>query len=473
MRLLLASLLALLAFAPAASGQAVSSKDVSFVKNLPVHFDSAGARLHGDRFYITTERDLTIYDVKDPKNPAKLGSMSFSNPGEPTFTEEDPDTNGKILLVSNAGVLMVIDVSDPTAPKEIGTTDVDGADQHTWTCVLDCTYGYGSEGRIADLRDPKNPKIAGDWRELYPAGSTHDLTEVSPGVLLAATEPIMFLDARRDPLKPALLWKHDPGHFIHQTQWPNQGTDDLVLTAGEAMGPACSDNKESVFTTWRHNAGKLTQLSEFRMTTGFLLDGRAPESTWCTHWFNTHPAYRNGGLVGIAWYEHGTRFLQVAPDGKITEVGHFLPLGGQASGLYWITPTVAYVADYLRGLDIIEFTGAIPPSGPPSAGSGTGTGTTMPATGGGTTTPTTAPRSNVPAPAPRFSEVVRTSCKKGRLTARAKGQRVAKVSLFRGAKRLAAGKKVASAKTRRTQRIRVLAALRDGTQVAAVMRGCR
>ena len=464
MRPLLASLLLLLALAPAASGQSASAKNVEFVKNIPTHTDSSGGRLLDGRFYITTERDLTIYDVKDPLNPTELGSMVLSAPGQPTFTQEDPDSNGKILLVSNAGTLMVIDVSDPSAPKEIGTTSEEGAEQHTWTCVLDCTYAYGSAGKIADLRDPTKPKIAGDWHDLYAASSTHDVTEVTPGVLLTASEPILLLDARKDPLHPALLWQQEPGHFIHQTMWPNHATDDMVLTAGEAQGPNCSGDKSSVFTTWRSTGSGLTQLAEFKMNTGTLVDGAAPETTWCTHWFTTHPAYRNGGLVGISWYEHGTRFLQIAPDGKVTEVGHFLPLAGQASALYWITPEVAYISDYYRGLDVVKYTGPIPPSGPPSAGT--------PTTGTGTQ-PASPPAANVPPPAPRFSQVARTSCKRGRLTVKAKRSDVKSIALYRGKKRVGRGARSASAKVRPSDRIRALVSLRNGTQVASFARGCR
>ena len=74
------------------------------------------------------------------------------------FTEEDPDTNGRILLVAQRRVLIVIDVSDKTAPEVLST--LDGADQHTITCVLDCTWAYGSEGTIIDLRDPANPRLS-------------------------------------------------------------------------------------------------------------------------------------------------------------------------------------------------------------------------------------------------------------------------------------------------------------------------
>jgi len=53
---------------------------------------------------------------------------------------------------------------------------IPGADQHTWTCVLDCTYGYGSEGLIADLRDPAHPKLVGNWIDQYTTTQQHDVT---------------------------------------------------------------------------------------------------------------------------------------------------------------------------------------------------------------------------------------------------------------------------------------------------------
>jgi hypothetical protein len=88
------------------------------------------------------------------------------------------------------------------------------------------------------------------------------------------------------------------------------------------------------------------------------------DSTYCVHWFTPHPTYRNGGLVAIAWYEHGTRFLQVGRDGSISEVGWFLPLGTTASAAYWITDRIVYVSDYNRGLDVIRYTGDITPGEP-------------------------------------------------------------------------------------------------------------
>ena len=59
-------------------------------------------------------------------------------------------------------------------------------------------------------------------------------------------------------------------------------------------------------------------LGTYSLAEGTLTDGKSPYTTWCTHWFDAHPSFSNGGMVAISWYEQGTRFLQVAPDGKIT-----------------------------------------------------------------------------------------------------------------------------------------------------------
>ena len=75
------------------------------------------------------------------------------------------------------------------------------------------------------------------------------------------------------------------------------------------------------------------------------------------HWFNVQPGFRNGGIVGLAAYDNGTRFLKVDSAGKISEVGWFLPQGTQASAAYWITKSIVYIVDYARGIDIVRFNG--------------------------------------------------------------------------------------------------------------------
>ncbi|MDQ3741832.1 MAG: hypothetical protein M3389_12910, partial [Actinomycetota bacterium] len=346
---------------PSAGGYA--SDNVEFVKNFPQHTDTAGGRKYGDFFYITTERDLTIYDVSEPADPVEVGHLVLPEFGQPVFTEEDPDTNGRILLVSNGGVLIVIDVTDKTAPEVLST--LADADDHTVTCVLDCTWAYGSEGTIVDLRDPAQPVLSPSNWQTGDIETEHDVTEVSPGILLTSTQPLKLLDARTDPEHPAVLAStpKEEGRFVHANLWPRGGEDDFLLVGGEAVGPDCSASVSASFSTWDargfRETGAVRQIDEFRLTPGVVSEGRAPESSFCVHWFDEHPYYANGGLVAIGWYEHGTHFLNVARDGTISEVGWFLGGAGQASAAYWIDERTVYVADYLRGLDVLRFTGDI------------------------------------------------------------------------------------------------------------------
>jgi hypothetical protein len=287
------------------------------------------------------------------------------------FTEEDPDTDGRILLRWDGG-LQVIDVSDKTAPKVVGS--VDAPDQHTVTCVLGCTFAYGSEGQIADLRDPANPKIVGDWAEIVGADSFHDVTEVSPGIVLTSTEPLTLLDARTDPVHPTVLARTDMPGFTHANLWPNEGTDRFALVGGESQAsPDCTEDASATFQTYDTTGWQTTKtfklLSQFKMSPGMASDGASPYTTWCVHWFDEHPSFHGGGLVAIAWYEHGVRFLKIGTDGRIEEIGYYLPYMGQSSGVYWVGDRVLYTADYYRGMDILKFTGDIP-QGTPRAGGG-------------------------------------------------------------------------------------------------------
>ena len=371
------ALLAALALAFALPGVAaaqipggLTSGNVTFVKNFARHADSSGARLVDGYYYVTTDRDISIYDVKDPENPVLVGNTLLAVPSEPTTPEEDPDTNGRVLVVSNTDTL-VYDVSDKANPTLVGR--LAGVDQHTMSCVLDCNWVYGSAGAIIDLRDPTKPKLAGQWNDAggIAVESTHDVTEVAPGIVVTSTQPFLVLDARQDPVHPTVLATGKTPGFMHGNLWPQMGTDNFLLTGGEAIGPGCSENEDATFATLNARDWRTTKafplIDQFRMNTGIVLNGANVDSTWCGHWFDEHPAFANGGLVAVAWYEQGVRFLKVDGAGKIAEIGYWLPVTGQSSDAEWVNDRVLYVADYLRGVDILKFTGDIPPSFPGGA----------------------------------------------------------------------------------------------------------
>ena len=285
-------------------------------------------------------------------------------PQTPYFAEEDVDTNGKVLLIGTLTKLFVFDVRDKTKPTLTAT--MDGGDEHTISCVLDCTWGYGSYGEIVDLRDPATPKKVGDWTTALKAGpgTQHDVTEVSPGIVMTSTVRMWLLDARKDPAHPKVIaqGQNKDNRFIHANLWPRGGKDKLLLVGGETSeagtGASCSDPAAGAFmtydtTNWKQT-GTFVRRDSYRPPTGAAPAGGATYETYCSHWFTPRPGWKDGGDLAVGWYEHGTRFLSIANSGTIKETGWYLPAATTSSAAYWITKDIVYVLDYQRGLDIIR-----------------------------------------------------------------------------------------------------------------------
>lgn len=331
-----------------------ATDNFEYVRHVPLANDTAGARIVGRYMYLTTSRGLNIYDISTPDSPALVGTGIF--PQEPYFGEEDPDTNGKILLLNQH----VIDVRDKTKPVLLGEHD---ADQHTMTCILDCSYAYGSEGAILDLRNPSKPKVVGDWTKFTPPlGNTHDVTEVKPGLIMTSTQPLVYLDARKNPAKPKAIafGSNSDDRFIHSNLWPNGGTDRYMLVGGETIGPRCDEDAGALMTWDTKNWQKtrtFKMVDEYRVKNGLYTDGEAPADLFCTHWFDPHPDYDDGGLLAMGWYEHGTRLFRITGTGQIKEEGYFIPYAGSTSAAYWANDEILYSVDYNRGLDVLRYTG--------------------------------------------------------------------------------------------------------------------
>ena len=367
-RLVLAALLALATLALPGSGQAAptpgfASSNIEFLGNVPLHADTAGARLHGGYLYVTSSHELSIYDARVPESPTLLSTLPI--PQTPYFAEEDVDTNGRVLLIGTLGMLVVVDVRDKARPSVLST--LSGGDEHTISCVLDCTWGYGSYGEIIDLRDPAHPKRAGDWTTALPGGPgvQHDVTEVSPGIVVTSTKTMWVLDARRTPAAPKVIATGvaGDGRFVHANLWPRAGKDKLLLVGGETeeagTGASCTDKQAGAFMTWDttgwQQSKKLRLVDSYRPPLDTPTSGGAlAYETYCSHWFTPRPGWKDGGQVAVGWYEHGTRLLQVASSGKISEIGWYVPAATTASAAYWVTKDVLYVLDYQRGLDILR-----------------------------------------------------------------------------------------------------------------------
>jgi hypothetical protein len=381
----------------------VASPNVKYLSTIPQTTDGVGARVVGNRLFVTSTKDLQIFDITNPTIPSKLGSISLNV----EFENEQVPTDGKVLGISgqtptvntqgvcpgnvSLGCIALFDVRGP-APVLLQTVPAVG--DHTSTCIEvagnTCAYMYGSAGSITDLRgvlaSPAVPatKVAGNWQQSlrdrgFPIARGHHQTQVRPGVLLTATSPTYLISVNAEDggsiTAPAVLGKadytgapDDKTRFVHGVEWARGGTDRIMLSGGETnFQPTCgaTNGAFSTFLTGgTPNAPTFTFADQVRPVAGSFLDGNPPPGSFhlgCSvHWFEPHPTFNNGGVVALAQYENGTKFEKIAADGKITEVGFFLPLGGSTSAPHWAPDgRTVYAIDYQRGLDVLRYDGPL------------------------------------------------------------------------------------------------------------------
>jgi hypothetical protein len=396
---LAAVLLAVVLAAPAAAGagpEYVASDNVEYLRTLRLDVgQTTGAHVEGDRLFVTSAKNLSVYDIAKPEDPQMIGTLRANLAWE----NEEVPTNGKILAISNdwfdfmpscqaagphlpTSCLQLFDVRDPKAIKELPAVPQNG--DHTSGCLLDCAYLYGSAGSITDLRgvlDGAAPKDLGDWRPfantqmkargLPNLGSCHHVREIRPGVVFVACQPFALLSVNAEDggsiTQPKVLATggNADGRFVHSVRWPRGGADRFAFQGGETnFRPQCgADNGAFAVLDASRTAQTGTfagPLDEVRPVNGTYADGNVPaNATGCSvHWFEEHPTFSDGGLVALAEYDNGTKFEQITPAGKIKEVGYFQPLAASTSSPKWVPGTdVVYAIDYFRGIDVLRWKG--------------------------------------------------------------------------------------------------------------------
>jgi hypothetical protein len=369
----------------------VSSDNVQYLGSIKQDVGlTTGAKVIGDRMYVTSGKNITVYDISRPETPRTLGSMKVNVAWE----NEEVPTNGKVLAVASdfysatpsclsalrvTGCVQFFDVRDPANIREVGAVPIAN---HTVECVLDCQYFYGRKGTIIDARgilDGKPPTVVGNWiDEMRAQGvdskSCHHIREVRPGVLLTACQPFAAITVNpqdapgASPEHPKVLYTGQSDAFVHSARWPRKGRDKFLLTGGETNFTGRCDGANGEFRTYSAEAVAAGKSTTFQgpvarqqpAGNGTYTDGKPPVNhLGCSvHWFQEHSSFRNGGLVALSEYEDGVRFLQIKRDGQIEEQGFFAPLGGSSSSPKWAsTGDVVYSLDYDRGIDIIRWRG--------------------------------------------------------------------------------------------------------------------
>lgn len=389
------------------SGGTVISDNVLYLGTLANESPSIGSEvvhLDGETRLVTTgAKGLSIYDVTNPLTPMLLGNLPL-----PHFQNESVSVSddGSIALISTDTVaagtggvgngVRIIDISDPTAPTELGNT---GGSSHTAMCATaDCTWIYGSNGNIYDATDPTSPEQVGKWKP--GGGGGHALFRDASGLVISDSTPRYVLDPREDPANPAVLtsgevpfrfrpdgllqhnsyrpgadeWvpRRDPAEFPEDALVDDAEGRAADLRPGELLVGTSESNinlscsNAGGLSTWdmrNFDQGRPMEMMEvFRPFQGTYVDGNpAINALGCSaHWFDV-----KDGMIVAGWYEHGIRFFDVdLTNGKLTQKGFFQPVATQAGSAHFVgtvdlpelgTAEIIYSTDYARGIDILAY----------------------------------------------------------------------------------------------------------------------
>jgi LVIVD repeat len=337
------------------------SANVEYIGTIPLEAGTwSTARVHGHYLYVGGTKSFSIYDIEDPASP-QLVSVT---PTGVQFINEDLDTNGKLLLMSDERLrerFIIYDVRNKSAPRLLA--DMQGIRNHSYACVLRCRYAYGAGGSIVDIRKPTAPKEVGRWTEPHPGLWGFDTNEFAPGQIITGSNTLHYLDARKNVRKPKVraIGGTPDGRIMHSSRWPRKGRDRFILVQGETSPKPQCDERSGAFMTWDATRWRkthtFTMIDEFRVPAGNVVDGNPPVSAvGCSStWFQEHSSFRNGGLVVGAFFDHGARFLNVTPKGQIEQVGYYTPFGGSVTGTYWANDEIVYAIDLVHGIDILRF----------------------------------------------------------------------------------------------------------------------
>ncbi len=408
---------------PAAAAPPLTSDNVEWLTSLPGTAGISGCFApSAPYFYTSGIESVTAYDVSDPRAPVlagKLVNAVFENEAMNCGERRIGDQVRRFVLIGvdtvdaspddlnyhlGGGQLVVVDVTDPSAPTIASRTDV-STSTHTVSCVqpTSCRYVYsaGTDGKVSiiDLRRLRAPKEIGTFNS--PAigwgGHNWDVDAAGYGLHTGADGAAVF-DVTY-PRHPRLV-SRTPASAA--SEGPNDGFNDFILhnswrphagrfTPGEAPSvangnvllvteedyedPDCAT--AGSFQTWRVRGldgprSRVTPIDKVELAD--LGTFPVPAAAFCSaHWFDYHPA----GFAAVGYYGGGLQVIDVRHARNLRSHGYALSGVSEVWDAYWVpryrdgrpaagTTNLVYTVDAVRGLDVYAVD---LPGGPAATGS--------------------------------------------------------------------------------------------------------
>ncbi len=199
---------------------------------------------------------LTIVDVRDPRDPKPLGGVTING------TVADVRLSGGFAYVASLeGGMVVVDVHNPEKAREVSQLHL-GSEPHGLTLTDTTAYLLTQEGiRIVDVSDPFHPRLLGqyDTGAIFPG---RGLVERDGFLYVTEFDTLMVLDVR-NPSTPtvagtlpsalgsgamvldgSLLWMEGLFGGIHAVDVSDPTMPRLLAVNGIPEGDNLQDSKE-------------------------------------------------------------------------------------------------------------------------------------------------------------------------------------------------------------------------------------
>jgi hypothetical protein len=317
--------------------------DPKYVRFIPGPEDAIEAQvtLHGNLMLTSTDRHehpkegasaVWLWDISNPENPKKLSEWV----GGPNGAHRNSYPGGKYAYLSTSldgyrggNVLVVLDVSDPVHPKQVGMWAQPG--QKESEPAPELLPGFHGPANVS----PDGKMISTGYTPDVVNLDISDITHPKLIGRLTMTPPFMY--AGTQSLHSVLpLWSRK-----------------LLYASSEAMAPGC-DKDGLNFAAFIDNANP----AKPRLISMFPTPRPAPGLPYTDFCYkggrfgphNTNQEIHNpdveqpGNLMYIAWFNAGLRIFDIRDFHQPTEVGWFLPperpnapqtAGAHASPINW------------------------------------------------------------------------------------------------------------------------------------------
>jgi hypothetical protein len=319
---------------------------------------------------------LNVVNVDNPAKPKLAAKLACNlNQGDIQISH---DTKTVIMAADSAGGpdsclmlgklgFMTIDISNPLKPKPLGVAEI-ARGSHNTTAHPKKPYVYNSDSdqaavgeiQIWSIKNPAKPKLVNTITN--PTHSPHDLSFNKDGsMMVTAARTAIHLYDTSDPENPVLLGATGcPGCYLaHDAKFTPDSA--WVIAGDEASGGGAYPCPGGALYFYEIVGGRALALRGVYEPGQLLFAQEQGSLGSCTsHVFDISD---DGTKLAISWYTAGTHYLDISnmtgvtvgeQGVGVTELGWFIPEGGDSWSSKFHKGPYIYSNDIARGFDVYK-----------------------------------------------------------------------------------------------------------------------